>query len=69
MFFRFKVNKNLIQLIGGFVLQECVIITFCSPEELKILPLTSLFQSLVHSLKVLVSLHQRLGWIRIYSAF
>lgn len=44
------------QLIGGFVLYD-----LGSLKELKILPLNSLFQTLVQSLKVFVSLQHRLG--------
>lgn len=51
-----KINKNHMQLIGGFVLQD-----LGSLKEPKILPVTSLFQTLVHSWKEFVSLQHRLG--------
>lgn len=62
--FRVKVNKNHMQLIEGFVLHY-----LGSLKELKILPLNSLFQTLVQSLKVFVSLQHRLGWIKIQRMF
>lgn len=43
------------QLFGRFVLHD-----LGSLKELKIFPLTSLFKTLVHSLKVFVSLQHRL---------
>lgn len=57
--FRFKINKNHTKLTGEFALEEYIQIIFVPSKRIENITL-KLFISLVHSLKLYVSLQQGL---------